>query len=105
MFTEGLYSELLDTNVHVSVVFPGAIATDITKNSGVDLVSEKEQDGEKSNFKAMPAEEAARIIIEGIEKDKLQIYVGSDSKFMYFLYKLNPQWAIKFIANKMKDLQ
>src|SRR5512133_1186918 len=30
LFTEGLHSELLDTNVHVSVVFPGATATNIT---------------------------------------------------------------------------
>src|SRR5271167_603431 len=34
LLTEGLNSELLDTNVRVSVVFPGAIATNIAVNSG-----------------------------------------------------------------------
>jgi short-subunit dehydrogenase len=37
LMTEGLYAELLDTNVGVSVVFPGAVATEITSNSGVEM--------------------------------------------------------------------
>src|SRR5690606_29092562 len=37
LMTEGLYAELIDTNVGVSVIFPGAIATQITSNSGVDI--------------------------------------------------------------------
>ena len=36
LFTEGLHSELLDTNVNVTIVFPGAIGTNIAKNSGVE---------------------------------------------------------------------
>ena len=45
LMTEGLYSELSDTGVHVSVVFPGGIATDIMKNSKVTdkSASEKEK--------------------------------------------------------------
>ena len=35
LLTEGLYAELLDTNVGVSVIMPGAVATNITQNSGV----------------------------------------------------------------------
>ena len=34
LLTEGLYAELKDTNVKVTVVHPGAIATNITENSG-----------------------------------------------------------------------
>src|SRR5699024_11286378 len=37
LLTEALYAELLETNVHVTVIFPGAIATGIAANSGVDL--------------------------------------------------------------------
>ena len=37
LMTEGLYAELLDTPVEVSVVFPGAVATEITGNSGVEV--------------------------------------------------------------------
>ena len=35
LLTEGLHSELLNTNVRVTVVFPGAIGTNIAANSGV----------------------------------------------------------------------
>lgn len=104
LFTEGLYSELIDTNIKVSVVFPGAIATNITKNSGAETGVESRGEEADASFKALPAPEAARQILVGMEKEKLQIYVGTDSKFMHKLYKFNPQWAIKFIANKMKSL-
>ena len=35
LLTEGLNSELLNSNVHVTVVFPGAVGTNIAANSGV----------------------------------------------------------------------
>lgn len=99
LFTEGLYAELLDTNVGVSVIFPGATATNITKNSGVEAPSV----GGKS-YKTLPASEAARLIIEGIENNKPQIFLGSDCKTMNFLYRLNPIYSIKLIAKQMKSL-
>ena len=34
LFTEGLYAELFDSQVSVSVIMPGAVATGITQNSG-----------------------------------------------------------------------
>ena len=37
LFTEGLHSECRGTNVRVTIVFPGAVATNITTNSGVDI--------------------------------------------------------------------
>ncbi len=35
LLTEGLHSELLNTRVRVTVVFPGAVGTNITANSGL----------------------------------------------------------------------
>jgi short-subunit dehydrogenase len=96
LFTEGLYAELLNTNVHVTVIFPGAIATNIAKNSNVDLG----MDASSSKIKMLAADEAARQIIKGIEKNKFKLYVGSDSKMMNLMYKFNDKSAIKFI-NKM----
>jgi hypothetical protein len=37
-------------------------------------------------------------------KNKYEVYVGSDSKTMNFLYKTNPKYATEFIARKMKNL-
>ena len=94
LFTEGLYAELLNTNIKVTIVFPGAVATDIVKNSNVEINSGN------SSYKALPADRAASIIIKSIEKNKFQVFVGSDSKIMNFMYKFNAKSAINYI-NKM----
>lgn len=102
LFTEGLYAELVDTNVGVSIIFPGATATNITKNSGVE--APKVSDEQMKKFKALPADEAAHLIIEGIENNKPQIFLGSDCKSMNVFYRLSPLRAIKLISNQMKSL-
>lgn len=100
MLTEGLYGELMDTNVAVTAVFPGAIDTNIATNSNVKMM----ESSSNSNYKMTSAYDAASIIIKGMEKNKFKIYVGSDSKAMNFMYKLNDAKAIKFINKKMKEL-
>jgi len=104
LLTEALYAELLGTNVHVSVVFPGATATDITKNSGVKAPSAPSNDGKTPSFPMLSAKEAAAIVVRGIEHNKPQIFTGKDSKLMNRLYRLNPVYATKFIATQMKSL-
>ncbi len=104
LLTEGLYAELLDTSVHVSVVFPGATKTEITKNSNVSLPSSTGADAAKLAASMLSPDRAASIILDGIEKNKPQIYTGKDSKLMNRLYRLSPVLATKFIAKQMKSL-
>jgi short-subunit dehydrogenase len=101
LFTEGLYAELKETTVRVSVVFPGAIATNITANSGIEM---PKVTGDSSAMATMPANEAARAILNGMETNQYRILVGFDSKFMDFLCRLAPEFATNFIAKKMKAL-
>ena len=103
LLTEGLYAELLDSPVHVTAVFPGATDTDIAKNSKV-AIAVSGTDSTKQQFKALPANKAAAIIVDGIEKNKPQIFTGSDSRSMNRLYRLNPVFATRFIAKRMKTL-
>ncbi|HOZ54103.1 MAG TPA: SDR family oxidoreductase [Bacilli bacterium] len=101
LFTEGLYAELLNTNVGVTIIFPGAIATNIMKNSNVKMeVSES-----SSKMKMLSAQDAASQIIDATEKNKFKVYVGSDSKFMNFLYKFNDKFAIKYIVKMMSKIK
>jgi short-subunit dehydrogenase len=102
LMTEGLHSELADTKVGVTVVFPGAIKTNISKNSGLDAPDASEEN--EGSYKTMPADKAAEIIIKAMEKSKFRVLVGSDAKFMDFVYRLSPKKAAAFIAKKMKDL-
>ncbi len=104
LFTEALYAELMNTNVHVTIVFPGAIATNITANSGIDIPKSAEGDQKKSGMKTLPASEAAKQILDAMEKNKFRALIGSDAKFMDFIYRLSPKFATGFIAKKMAGL-
>lgn len=101
LLTEGLASELRDTNVGVTCVFPGAIATNIVENSGVQA---HEIDPEASAHRTTPADEAARQIIDGIEAGKWRVIVGTDAKAMDAMVRLAPKRAARFIAKQMADV-
>lgn len=102
LLTEALYSELLDTNVRVTAIFPGAIATNISQNSGVNI--QAPAGSEARSFPTTPADKAAEIIISGMERDKFQVYVGRDASMMNLLYRLSPRRATRFMYGKMKAL-
>ena len=102
LLTEGLYAELLDSNVGVSVVMPGAVATNITENSGVEVPGD--MDPEDSKFPTTSPKDAAKAIIDGIESDKLHIYVGKDAKLMNAASRVSPRRATHLITKQMKDL-
>ncbi|MDH5517475.1 MAG: SDR family NAD(P)-dependent oxidoreductase [Gammaproteobacteria bacterium] len=102
LMTEGLHSELQDTSVAVTLVLPGAMKTNIAQNSGIDMSDFSA--GNQQEYSALPAAEAAKKIIDGIEKNRYRILVGSDAVFMDLIYRLNPQWAAQFIYKKMRSL-
>jgi short-subunit dehydrogenase len=97
LLTEGLYAELLDTNVRVSVIFPGAVNTRISENSCL----ERPPTDAQGNLPVLSPEKAATIMINGIEKDKLHIYVGPDSRLMSLAIKVAPRPAIRFVQKQM----
>jgi NAD(P)-dependent dehydrogenase (short-subunit alcohol dehydrogenase family) len=103
LLTEGLHSECAGTNVRVTVVFPGAVATNITANSGVDIPA-MSGDTEKMASRVLPAGKAASIILDGMERDAYRVMVGGDAKFMDRIYRLDPRRAAGFIARQMKGL-
>ena len=103
LLSEGLYSELLETNVGVSVVMPGAVATDITTNSGVDIPVDPDEVDE-SRFPTTAPDDAARIIVDGIEKDRLHILVGRDARMMNVANRVAPKRSTHLIQKQMKEL-
>src|SRR3954451_9734381 len=76
LLTEGLYSELANTNVKVTVVFPGAINTNITKNSGLNVPRQSAADNK--SIKILSPAKAAQIIIDGMESNQYRVLVGKD---------------------------
>ena len=108
-FTEALKMDLWKTSVRVSCVFPGGIKTNIARNA-LRLASQyleehpeleatlrprlAEGDARVATFEALittPAEEAARIIIEGIKKNSWRILIGEDAKGLDELQRTQPE--------------
>lgn len=103
LFTEGLHSECAGTSVRVTVIFPGAVATNITQNSGVDIPISPDM-AERQASRTLAADKAARIILDGMEKDAYRVMVGSDATLMDRLVRLSPRRAASFIRRQMRDL-
>ena len=104
--TEGLMTELMDTNIEVSEVFPGAVATDIQVHSGVkgakSVSNYKEEDFKHANVTVPSA--AAETIVSGMEAGKWKIIIGKDCKQMDLLSRIAPRFAMKKLAEAMKHL-
>ena len=100
LLTEGLRSELSSTKVGVTVVFPGAIATNIAQNSGMEIPA----DADTNSRKTTPADVAAKQMVDAIENNKPRITIGPDAKLMDRLSRLNPVFAAKLIYKQMADL-
>lgn len=100
LFTEALYAELKETSVRVTVVFPGAINTNITTNSGIDMP----KSAGSAEMSSLAADKAAKIILDAMEDNKYRVLVGSDAKFLDILTRIAPEFATNFIRNKMKAL-
>lgn len=104
LLSEGLYSELLHTNVRVLVVLPGGIATNVIENSGIEAMHKGGEDYRLRKLILTP-EQAAKKIIRGIEKNKARLCIGKDAKLLNFLYSINPIFATKTISKKMRKMQ
>lgn len=103
LLSEGLSAELVGSNVGVTVVFPGATSTNISKNSGVKSPI-SETASKKSKIPTQSPIEVAKLVIRAIENNQLRVFAGKDSKFMNKLYRLSPNYATNLIAKQMKSL-
>jgi len=97
LLTEGLYAELLDTGVRVSVIMPGAVETAITEHSGVEMPGSSAD----SDLPMTSPVAAARMMADGIERDRLYIYVGKDARVMNLAIRIAPRQAIGIIKRQM----
>lgn len=100
IMSEGLASELARTNVRVTVVFPGAIATNISANSGVSMMTTTNSSG-GGKVMAMSAAKAAEMIVNGIERNARRLFVGRDSALIDKLYRLSPTLTARLMAKMM----
>ena len=104
LFTQGLRSELFDTSVKVTLIYPGAINTNIAGNSGLKMELPAGADAAAAQHKTTPVETAGKIMIEAIENELPRAFVGSDAAMLDKIARLMPVRVAKIIYNQMKDL-
>ena len=103
-FTDALYAELDGTAVTVSLVTPGAIATNITQNSGVQAPGgANADDAASSKMKPMPVRDAGAQIVRAIESGTYRVLLGNDAKTFDRLVRLSPTKSIRLIAKKVRE--
>lgn len=100
LLTEGLFGELQGTRVGVSVVMPGPTRTTIATSAGVA----PPQGGEDSRMPMTEPDDAARVILAGIEKGRLHIYVGGVARLANIAIRIAPRQAILFVRKQMESL-
>jgi NAD(P)-dependent dehydrogenase (short-subunit alcohol dehydrogenase family) len=115
-YTETLAQEMQGTGIHVSCVHPGGIKTNIARNSRVNramfgLTKEKGVNIYEEVVFRTTADDAAKIIISGIRRNKRRILVGADAKALDLLTRFFPvttvtlsnlfsRWIAQKYANK-----
>jgi short-subunit dehydrogenase len=98
-FSEGLYAELLDTNVHVVTLFPGNISTNLTGNSGVRMI-----DAGGRKVRSTTPEVAGKKIVDGIASDSFRVVIGTDARLLDALTRVSAKCTTRFVAKQMKSV-
>lgn len=103
--TEGLRSELSETSIGITLVWPGAIGTNISANSGVSFgTTEPTEAQKKAMAKTVAPAEAGKQMADAIANNKKRITIGSDASMMRRLVDWNQDFASKLIYKNMKAL-
>ena len=94
-YTETLAQEMHGSSIRVSCVHPGGIKTNIARNGRVnramfELTREKAVNLYEEALFRTTADDAARIIISGVKRNKRRIMVGADAKVLDLLTRFFP---------------
>lgn len=111
-FSEVLRHELAPNGIGVTVVHPGGVRTNIANSapvgSGVQSTAQEVQAQREANNRLLrlsPAE-AARIILQGVERRSPRVIVGTDAKVLDLLVRLLPgtYWQVmgRLLVNRSR---
>ncbi|KUI25899.1 short-chain dehydrogenase [Mycobacterium sp. IS-1496] len=98
-FSEGLYAELCDTNLRVVTVFPGNVDTELTRNSGVEML-----DAGGKKVRSTTPEAAADRIVDGIAEDRFRVLIGTDARGLDLLTRVSAKRATRLVAKQIKSV-
>lgn len=104
-FTESLRGELLDSKIRITSVHPGGIRTRIAENARASAATQAEDKAyARERFDKLARtspEKAARVIVNGILRNKARILIGADAYRIDFFQRLLPVRAGVMLAKFM----
>lgn len=107
-FSEALRHELEGSNIGVTVVHPGGVATSIAEKARIPAgVSEEEIEQRLKKYRKLlrlPPEVAGETIVRGIERRQARILIGSDAKTISLIARLLPVSYWKLLARLFENV-
>ena len=101
-FTEALDAELDGSSIHVTVIFPGGVATNFVADSRSPDLDAKNQFADLvAQYSAKPDKVAAKIV-KAIKKNKLRVRVGSDGFVGDWVKRAFPTGGQRMLARFVK---
>lgn len=96
-FSQALRHELLGSNVGVTVVHPGGVATAIARNARIAKSIGNDHDvagrrAQTEKMLRMNPTRAAEIIIGAVERRKARVLVGTDAKIVSLIERISPAY-------------
>jgi NAD(P)-dependent dehydrogenase (short-subunit alcohol dehydrogenase family) len=109
-FTEAIGQDLADTHIRVSCVQPGGVKTGIVKSGRMDMGDNEGPTPEEiaeqfERAAALHPEQAAQIILRGVERERMRILVGKDAHVLAWLQRLFPENYAKVLTWASKRAQ
>lgn len=93
-FSQALRHELAGTNVGLTVVHPGGVATAIADSARISVTLSPEEAARgraaSNRLLKLPPARAAAIILSGVARRKGRVLVGSDAKVIALIERLAP---------------
>jgi short-subunit dehydrogenase len=104
-FSEALRHELIDSNIGVTVVHPGGVATSIAEKARVPADATEDEIARRleryRKLLTLAPEIAGEAIVRGIERRQSRVLVGSDAKVISVIARLLPASYWKLLARRM----
>ncbi len=103
-FTETLRNEMKKSSVAVSTVYPAGIRTNIVWNiEGMNAEDQKKMAQVFDDMSKTSSEQAARVILKGIQKKKARILVGKGAQFIDRVVRLLPSRYEDILLRKLRS--
>ncbi|MCX2983031.1 SDR family oxidoreductase [Halieaceae bacterium IMCC14734] len=93
--SESLYVELAATNVGITCVHPGAVATNIVADARMEADHKAKM--LKMFHLAMPPEKAARLIVKAIRRQRFKLVFCVESRVLDFMKRILPVSTLRLM--------